>query len=203
MSVYRNMRTFAVCAAVATLAGVGVAVAAPAQHGDTPAAQPDTVSATGYNGYASRVDGTFGSGGTVSGVFAPARSFVRGSTTYVEGDVTLTLHRASGALLTGVTHHDVALPVQASGAGASPESAQPDAACPILHLVLGPLNLNLLGLTVHLNRVVLDITAHSGPGNLLGNLLCAVANLLNGTNPNLLDLLQLSNALNQIISILT
>jgi hypothetical protein len=51
--------------------------------------------------------------------------------------------------------------------------------CPILHLVLGPLNLNLLGLVVHLNRVVLDITAHSGPGNLLGNLLCGVANLLN------------------------
>ncbi|HEY2259639.1 MAG TPA: hypothetical protein VGH45_07995 [Solirubrobacteraceae bacterium] len=51
-------------------------------------------------------------------------------------------------------------------------------ACPILHLTLGPLNLNLLGLTVHLNQVVLDITAHSGPGNLLGNLLCSVAGLL-------------------------
>lgn len=57
----------------------------------------------------------------------------------------------------------------------------PAATCPILHLVLGPLNLNLLGLTVHLNQVVLDINAQSGPGNLLGNLLCSVANLLNGT----------------------
>ena len=51
--------------------------------------------------------------------------------------------------------------------------------CPILHLTLGPLNLNLLGLKVHLNRVVLDITAQSGPGNLLGNLLCSISNLLN------------------------
>lgn len=50
--------------------------------------------------------------------------------------------------------------------------------CPVLHLDLGPLDLNLLGLNVHLNEVVLDITAQSGPGNLLGNLLCAVAHLL-------------------------
>lgn len=58
-------------------------------------------------------------------------------------------------------------------------AARTAAACPILHLTLGPLNLNLLGLQVHLNQVVLDITAQSGPGNLLGNLLCSVANLLN------------------------
>lgn len=54
------------------------------------------------------------------------------------------------------------------------------AACPILHLDLGPLNLDLLGLQVHLNQVVLDVTAVPGPGNLLGNLLCAVAGLLDG-----------------------
>jgi hypothetical protein len=44
------------------------------------------------------------------------------------------------------------------------------ASCPILHLVLGPLN-HLLGLNVSLNQVILDITAIPGPGNLLGNLL--------------------------------
>ena len=54
-----------------------------------------------------------------------------------------------------------------------------DATCQILHLDLGPLNLDLLGLQVNLSRVVLDITAQAGAGNLLGNLLCAVANLLN------------------------
>ncbi len=31
---------------------------------------------------------------------------------------------------------------------------------------------------MHLDKVVLDITAQSGPGNLLGNLLCAVSHLL-------------------------
>ncbi len=52
--------------------------------------------------------------------------------------------------------------------------------CPILHLELGPLDLNILGLRVQLNQVVLDITAIPGPGNLLGNLLCAIAGLLDG-----------------------
>jgi hypothetical protein len=52
------------------------------------------------------------------------------------------------------------------------------AACDILHLVLGPLDLDLLGLRIQLNQVVLDITAVPGAGNLLGNLLCAIVGLL-------------------------
>jgi hypothetical protein len=52
--------------------------------------------------------------------------------------------------------------------------------CRILDLDLGPLDLDLLGLRVQLNRVELDITAEPGPGNLLGNLLCAVTALLDG-----------------------
>lgn len=58
---------------------------------------------------------------------------------------------------------------------------EPDT-CPILHLELGPLDLDLLGLRVQLNQVVLDVTAIPGPGNLLGNLLCAVAGLLDGVD---------------------
>ena len=58
--------------------------------------------------------------------------------------------------------------------------ASASATCHILHLELGPLDLNLLGLMVHLDKVVLDITATSGPGNLLGNLLCGIAHLLDG-----------------------
>jgi EAL domain-containing protein (putative c-di-GMP-specific phosphodiesterase class I) len=41
---------------------------------------------------------------------------------------------------------------------------------------------------------VLDITAQSGPGNLLGNLLCAIANLLN-SNGALSSIAQLLNQL--------
>jgi hypothetical protein len=57
-----------------------------------------------------------------------------------------------------------------------------NATCQILHLDLGPLSLDLLGLQINLSEIVLDITAQSGAGNLLGNLLCAVTNLLN--NPS-------------------
>ena len=73
--------------------------------------------------------------------------------------------------------------------------------CQILTLTLGPLDLNLLGLAIHLNQVVLTITAVPGAGNLLGNLLCAVANLLNGGSlTNLLN--NLAGLLNQIIAAL-
>jgi hypothetical protein len=71
------------------------------------------------------------------------------------------------------------------------------AVCEILHLVLGPLDLNLLGLKIHLNRVVLNIDAQPGPGNLLGNLLCSVAGLLDGGLGGLLG--QLTNLLNRIL----
>jgi len=74
-----------------------------------------------------------------------------------------------------------------------------NATCDILHLELGPLDLDLLGLVVHLDKIVLDIDAQSGPGNLLGNLLCAVANLLNSGGP----LSNLVNLLNQILGLLT
>jgi hypothetical protein len=56
-------------------------------------------------------------------------------------------------------------------------------ACQILNLDLGPLNLNLLGLVVDLSPISLDVTAVPGPGNLLGNLLCAVAGLLDPGSP--------------------
>jgi len=52
--------------------------------------------------------------------------------------------------------------------------------CPILNLALGPINLDLLGLFVQTSPICLSITAVPGAGNLLGNLLCSVANLLNG-----------------------
>lgn len=72
------------------------------------------------------------------------------------------------------------------------------AVCDILHLDLGPLSIDLLGLHIDLSRVVLDITAEPGQGNLLGNLLCSVANLLNGGNTN-----AIVNVLNQILNVLS
>ena len=70
--------------------------------------------------------------------------------------------------------------------------------CDVLNLDLGPLHLDLLGLVVDLAPVVLDITAVPGPGNLLGNLLCAVVSLLDF--PGLLAVVgQILDAVNQIL----
>lgn len=75
------------------------------------------------------------------------------------------------------------------------------ATCRILSLTLGPLDLDLLGLQIHLNRVVLTIDAQSGPGNLLGNLLCAIAGLLDpGPTGAVLD--SIARILNAILGIL-
>ena len=53
-------------------------------------------------------------------------------------------------------------------------------ACSVLHLELGPIDLDLLGLFVDTSEICLDITAMEG-GGLLGDLLCGLAggNLLN------------------------
>ena len=91
------------------------------------------------------------------------------------------------------------LPVQttaASGACLMPSAAPAAASCNVLDLVLGPLNLNLLGLVVTLNQVHLNITAV--PGELLGSLLCAVANLLNGGGA----LSSITTLLNEILAAL-
>ena len=102
-----------------------------------------------------------------------------------------TLADANGTSL-GTVDQTVTDSVHTSNAAAAP------AACNVLNLVLGPLNLNLLGLVVTLNQVHLTITAVPGAGNLLGNLLCAVASLLNGTG----SLSTLSALLNQILAAL-
>jgi len=62
----------------------------------------------------------------------------------------------------------------------------------ILHLEVGPLNLNLLGLKVNLDNcaggpITVDVNAISGPGNLLGNLLTDIVNLVDVPNVRVLD----------------
>jgi hypothetical protein len=77
--------------------------------------------------------------------------------------------------------------------------------CQILFLDIGPIFLDVLGLQVDLSQIVLDITAVGGAGNLLGNLLCAVAGLLdpNGFLDQLIgtltDLLDLLNQINDLL----
>jgi hypothetical protein len=61
-----------------------------------------------------------------------------------------------------------------SGAGSTPNAIRPFVICPVLDLTLGPVDLNLLGLLVHLDTVHLTINADS-EGGVLGSLLCSLA----------------------------
>jgi len=85
----------------------------------------------------------------------------------------------------------------ASGAKASQLPNLPGA-CQVLNLVLGPINLNLLGLVVRTNQINVRIDAVPGAGNLLGNLLCGITGILNPTGA----LGQLTGALNQLTAAL-
>ena len=71
--------------------------------------------------------------------------------------------------------------------------------CTILTLQLGPIDLNLLGLRVQVSQINVNITAEPGPGNLLGNLLCQLADILNGQGR---AVGRIVNLLNQILSAL-
>jgi hypothetical protein len=67
--------------------------------------------------------------------------------------------------------------------------------CTILTLHTGLITLNLLGLNVSLSPIDLVITATAAPGNLLGNLLCAVVHLLDSNA----SLGAITSLLNQIL----
>jgi hypothetical protein len=86
----------------------------------------------------------------------------------------------------GQTQVQIPLTLSASpGQSASPAAAQASTSTPILDLQIQPIHLNLLGLAVDTSAICLDITAQSGSGNLLGNLLADIANLLNnGLTPS-------------------
>ena len=117
------------------------------------------------------VTGTFtdalGGIGTFTGSLNIQRFTVVNGVLTAVGSLTGTLTNSLGAVVGTVTQN-IALPV-----------SNISATCQVLHLELGPLDLNLLGLMVHLDKVVLDITAQQG-GGLLGDLLCSLADLLNG-----------------------
>jgi len=78
---------------------------------------------------------------------------------------------------------------------------------PVLDLHVNAIHLNLLGLTVDTSDICLSITASSGPGQLLGNLLSGIANSLNGggllpTLQNALSGLNLSGITNELAQVL-
>jgi hypothetical protein len=138
-----------------------------------------------------------------AGTFTIKRFVKLGDGLGAEGVLSLT--NTAGSVATAVT-----VPVAATTASASSAagpSIQQVGECEILDLTLGPLDLNLAGLEVHLDVVHLLISADP-TGGLLGSLLAGLlcgsgGSLLAGLLQNLAgNLQQVINILNQILSIL-
>lgn len=172
------LATAALTGAMLTGVSMQAAVAAP----------PATASAQQLATTTSAViDQTIAGVGTFEGTFTPTGFVVEEGQLVVEGLLSGTFtDTATGAVTTFVNE---AISTTVTGGTAS-------ASCDILNLELGPLDLNLLGLNVQLSQVDLDIVAVPGAGNLLGNLLCAVAGLLDGNATT-----ALANLLNRLLSL--
>src|SRR4030095_15567695 len=131
------------------------------------------------------ITGTSDKGGKFTGAFQIQQFSVVNNQIVAVGTLTGTLSNGVGNVI-GTVLKTISLIVNIN-----------NSTCQILHLELGPLDLDLLGLQVHLNKVVLDIPADPN-GGLLGSLLCSIANLLN--NGGLLT--DIVVILNQVLALL-
>ena len=141
-----------------SFAGAGVAGAAPSAPA---AAAPVPALATPITGTADN--------GSFAGTFTPSKFSAQNGNLLATGVLTGTVSDSSGAAIGTVTR-TVTMPATIAAV-----------TCQVLNLVLGPLHLDLLGLVIDLNQVHLLINVVQAPGNLLGNLLCAITHLLDGT----------------------
>ena len=148
-------------------------------------------------GFTVAVKGKAVNGPAVTGTFT-IREFVKTNdpANPIGAAGTLVLTTASGQRAVTNAVMPVKLASPAAPAGVTAQLLT----CEILELTLGPLDLNLLGLEIHLDTVHLVIEANPA-GGLLGQLLCGIANLLSlgdilGVLDDLLDLL------NQVLDLL-
>jgi hypothetical protein len=183
--------------AVAALAAVGVPAAAASS---TQGASPQVTNVAPL--YTMPISGVAKNGKKFTGSYGIQRFVVKDGKVWADGTVK---GRLNGRR---VTRGNVMMPASLTDASNTAQTSQA-ATCQILHLVLGPITLNLLGLHVTLGGgtaanqpIVLDLTAQQG-GGLLGDLLCGLDNALGGQLGQLTgQLQQLASTLNSIISLL-
>jgi hypothetical protein len=137
----------------------GLALPALASRGGSEAA----VAATGHF-----ID-ALGGVGTFAGTFTIERFVNQNGALAAVGKVSGKLTNSVGATLGAATSTQQVVPAVIT-----------QQTCTVLVLELGPLHLELLGLVIDLNRVVLTITADPS-GGILGQLLCALAGGIGGT----------------------
>jgi hypothetical protein len=194
----RTTRSLAIAVSLAIVALVGGA--------NAPAASAGTITNEFGTMKTTQVKGTAAKGATFVGQYKVNRFVTRNDKVKAVGKLTGKITKKNGDT-SRVTKTGVKMPLRPaeSSSSALPTTAGAKSVsvvgCEVLDLVLGPLDLNLLGLNVHLDRVHLNITAVPGAGELLGNLLCAVAGLLDGTGIGGLSGI-LTNLLNALLGIL-
>lgn len=166
------VRLVALFAGMLAMLAATIVFAGPARA-QTPPLKIPGVEGKVYNKNGKKV-GTF-----VGTITDPVVSFKNGSKykgLMVEGTLDGTLTRTNGTTET-VTNEDFKTKAKASVPGPS-SAVSTQAVCDILTLHIGRIDLDVLGLVVNLSPIDLNIDAVSGPGNLLGNLLCALVGLL-------------------------
>lgn len=109
-------------------------------------------------------------GGAFAGAFTITEFAAHNDQVMAVGTIDGTLTDATGNSVGTVSGLPAAFPVTAA-----------QATCTILDLNIGPVDLNVLGVVVHLNAIHLNVGAE--PRGLIGTLLCLIAGLLGGGAP--------------------
>jgi hypothetical protein len=176
-------------ATLATTAALGLLPVAAASAAPASAAPTAAPAATTPKATLAPVDinQTVAGVGTFVGSLTPTGFTNQNGQLAVTGLLNGTFTNANTGTVTNIVNQTTTTTVQ---------NAATTNGCKILTLDLGPLHLDVLGLVVDLNAIHLNITAQSGPGNLLGNLLCAVAGLLDGSG-----ITSLAGLLNQLLGL--
>lgn len=139
------------------------------------------------------VTGTLDDGSTFAGTFKVDKFKKHGDELQAKGLLIGTITNSDGEVTDVIAEKNVTFIVQ----DVTSESAGvAGAVCDILHLELGPIDLELLGLIVHVDEIVVDIDADPDAG-ILGSLLCSIAD---GFGGGLLG--QIVDLLNDILDIL-
>jgi hypothetical protein len=143
------------------------------------------------------IAGSATGGATFSGTLSVQRFEVRDGRIVAVGMVSGSVSGA-GTLLAGPLALPVELGPGSQGAAASPAAAAPQPAaqtCQVLHLALGAVNLNVLGLQVTTQPISIDVSGDSTGTNVLGNLICTILTTVN-------NVVGLVNLLNQLLGVL-
>lgn len=96
--------------------------------------------------------------------------------------------------------NSVDLSVTGVETGSGPlSSSEQTSSLTVLDLYVAPIHLDLLGAVVDTSEIKVTITAHPGQGNVLGNVVVALANLFNPPLPDQLDLDFINTRLEELL----